>query len=171
MNATKIEAIYDRNHGKAREGWYIRVYLEDGRERDVPRDGKRRPGARRIRAEAADDGLTMGYTIPADTPVEYRWGEITIPDNTTIAARPVDPDLGLAVLVAEDESGAYEVVAVIATMAEAKDTAREDMLARMDDLQAGKHPLCPYLYAVWARGEGGQYRSLASWPADVMEVA
>jgi hypothetical protein len=60
---TKIRAI---NAG----GWFIRVSLSDGQERDIPLLNHRRaPSARRARAEAADDGLMWHYTVPRGVPV------------------------------------------------------------------------------------------------------
>lgn len=75
-------------------------------------------------------------------------------------AIPLQPDtqLGLAILIAEDEEGHYEPVAVAGTIAEAKELAKSDFLARQRRLQHGDDPgLCPYLYKLWAQSIDGNY--------------
>ena len=67
-------------------------------------------------------------------------------------------DLGLAMLIAESEDGQYEPVAVIANVGEAREVAQQDLQSRMDRLEHGESPLCPYEYKVWARGIDGDYR-------------
>ncbi|MGO9231040.1 MAG: hypothetical protein ACLQKA_17765 [Bryobacteraceae bacterium] len=75
-------------------------------------------------------------------------------------AIPLQPDtqLGLAVLVTEDEEGHYEPVAVASTINEAKELATSDLRGRMRQLERGGDPgLCPYEYKVWAQGIDGDY--------------
>ena len=67
-------------------------------------------------------------------------------------------DLGLAMLIAESEDGQYEPVAVVANVGEAREVAQQDLRSRMDRLEHGESPLCPYVYKVWARGIDGDYR-------------
>jgi hypothetical protein len=67
-------------------------------------------------------------------------------------------DLGLAMLIAESEDGQYEPVAVVANVGEAREVAQHDLRSRMDRLEHGESPLCPYEYKVWARGIDGDYR-------------
>ena len=74
---------------------------------------------------------------------------IEIKDNT---------DLGLAMLIAESEDGQYEPVAVVANVGEAREIASDDMASRMNRLEHGESPLCPYVYKVWARGIDGEHR-------------
>ena len=69
-----------------------------------------------------------------------------------------DTDLGLAMLIAESEDGQYEPVAVVANVGEAREVAQQDLQGRMDRLEHGESPLCPYEYKVWARGIDGDYR-------------
>ena len=70
-----------------------------------------------------------------------------------------DPtDLGPAMLIAESEDGQYEPVAVVATVDEARNLAQEDLQSRMERLEKGGSPLCPYTYRVWARGIDGEHR-------------
>jgi hypothetical protein len=70
-----------------------------------------------------------------------------------------DTDLGLAMLIAEDDEGKHEPVAVVGTIAEARETAAEDLRSRMRSVEAGGHAgLCPTLYTLWARGINGAYR-------------
>ncbi|MBZ5725128.1 MAG: hypothetical protein LAP87_09045 [Acidobacteriia bacterium] len=69
-----------------------------------------------------------------------------------------DTDLGLAMLIAESEDGQYEPVAVVANVGEAREVAQQDFRSRMDRLEHGETPLCPYVYKVWARGIDGEHR-------------
>ena len=76
-------------------------------------------------------------------------------------AIPLQPntDLGLAMLIAEDEEGHHEPVAVVSTIAEATEFARNDFRSRMSRLERGGDPgINPYLYKVWAHGIDGPYR-------------
>lgn len=66
-------------------------------------------------------------------------------------------DRGLAVLIAESESGEYETVGVVSTTYEAWEAATEDLRGRMDKLDAGESPMCPYIYRLWARNAAGAY--------------
>jgi len=75
-------------------------------------------------------------------------------------AIPLQPDteLGLAMLIAEDEEGHHEPVAVASTINEAKELAESDFLGRQRRLERGEDPgLCPYVYKVWAQGIDGCY--------------
>jgi len=70
-----------------------------------------------------------------------------------------DTDLGLAMLIAEDEEGHYEPVAVASTINEAKELAESDLRGRMRRLERGGDPgMCPYTYKLWAQGVDGDYR-------------
>ncbi len=91
----------------------------------------------------------------------------TTKQNKTQAARfggfafqlQPDTDLGLAMLIAEDEEGHHWPVAVVSTINEAKEIAESDFRGRMRRLERGDDPgLCPYLYLIWARGIDGEYR-------------
>jgi hypothetical protein len=76
-------------------------------------------------------------------------------------AIPLEPDtdLGLAMLIAEDEDGHYEPVASASTINEAKSLAKSDMLNRMRSVERDEHPgICPTCYKLWARGANGAYR-------------
>jgi hypothetical protein len=76
-------------------------------------------------------------------------------------AIPLQPDtqLGLAMLIAEDEEGHHEPVAVANSINEAKEIVESDLRDRMRRLEGGDDPgLCPYTYKLWARGIGGGYR-------------
>jgi len=75
-------------------------------------------------------------------------------------AIPLQPDteLGLAMLIAEDEEGRYEPVAVVVSIAEGREIAQSDLRNRMRRLEREDDPgLCPYTYRVWARGVEGCY--------------
>ena len=75
-------------------------------------------------------------------------------------AIPLQPDtnLGLAMLIAEDEEGHHEPVAVASTINEAKELAESDFRGRRRRLERGEDPgLCPYVYKVWAQGIDGYY--------------
>ena len=70
-----------------------------------------------------------------------------------------DTDLGLAMLIAEDEEGRIEPVAVAGTINEAKELAASDMRSRMRRLENDADPgICPARYRLWARGIDGDYR-------------
>src|SRR5690242_14009517 len=69
-----------------------------------------------------------------------------------------DTDLGLAMLIAEDDDGHHEPVAVVTTINEAKEIAQSDFRGRMRRLERDEDPgLCPASYKVWARGVDGSY--------------
>ena len=75
-------------------------------------------------------------------------------------AIPLQPDtnLGLAMLIAEDEEGHHEPVAVASTINEAKELADSDFRGRRRRLERGEDPgLCPYVYKVSAQGIDGYY--------------
>jgi hypothetical protein len=73
-----------------------------------------------------------------------------------------DTDLGLAVLVAEDEEGAYEPISVVRSINEAREIASDLLGKRMRRLERGGDPgLCPYIYKLWAWGVDGDYRVAA----------
>ena len=75
-----------------------------------------------------------------------------------IPLRP-ETELGLAMLIAEDEEGHYEPVAVAATINEAKELAESDMHARMRSMESGGDAgICPVRYKLWARGIDGDHR-------------
>ena len=62
-------------------------------------------------------------------------------------------------LVAEDEEGGYEPIAVTSTLNEAYELAASDMALRMKKLNQGNDPgLCPARYALWVRGQMGRIR-------------
>jgi hypothetical protein len=81
-----------------------------------------------------------------------------------IEIRP-DTNLGLAILVAEDEEGHYEPVGVVVSINEAREIAAGDMRRRHNELARGEAPMCPYEYKVWAQGLGGDYRVAGTIPA------
>ncbi len=75
-------------------------------------------------------------------------------------AIPLQPDteLGLAMLIAEDEEGRSEPVAIASTIREATELARTDWRARINRLERGEDPgLCVDVYKLWARGIDGQF--------------
>ncbi len=70
-----------------------------------------------------------------------------------------DTELGLAMLVAEDEEGRYEPVGVVVSINEAREIAASNMAYRRKQLDRGGDPgICPYEYKVWAQGSDGDYR-------------
>ena len=75
-------------------------------------------------------------------------------------AVPMSPDaeLGLAMLIVEDEYGLYEPVAVAGTINEAKELAESDLRGRMQRVERGEDQLCPARYLLWGRGGKGDYR-------------
>jgi hypothetical protein len=70
-----------------------------------------------------------------------------------------DTDLGLALLIVEDEQGHYEPVANVSTINEAKELAAQDSRRRRERLERDEDPgLCPHSYKLWARGSDGEFR-------------
>ncbi len=70
-----------------------------------------------------------------------------------------DTDLGLALLIAEDDEGRYEPVASVSTINEAKHVAADDLRRRRERLECDEDPgLCPRAYKLWARGTDGKFR-------------
>ena len=75
-------------------------------------------------------------------------------------AIPLQPDtnLGHAMLIAEDDEGNSQPVAVASTISEAKEIAESDMRERMRRLEGGDDAgICPARYKLWARGVDGEY--------------
>ena len=69
------------------------------------------------------------------------------------------PNWAWRCLIAEDEDGHHEPVAVTSTINEAKEIAESDLRSRMRRIERGEDPgICPYTYKVWARGSDGDYR-------------
>jgi hypothetical protein len=60
-----------------------------------------------------------------------------------------------SLLVAEDEEGGYEPVALVSTLREARELAAEDFRFRLADVENGKDTLCPARYATWVRRSAG----------------
>ena len=74
-------------------------------------------------------------------------GNMEIDDNT---------ELGYGcLLVAEDEAGGYEPVALVSTLREAHDLVTEDFRLRLADVESGNACLCPARYAIWVRRSRG----------------
>ncbi len=77
-----------------------------------------------------------------------------------------DTDLGLAMLIVEDEGGHYEPLGSSWTIKEGKELAQHDFRFRMKLLEKDEDPgLCPYIYKLWARGPGGVHQVAATWNA------
>jgi hypothetical protein len=88
--------------------------------------------------------------------------QTTTPTGFAIPLLP-DTDLGLAMLIAEDEDGHTQPVAIASTISEAGEIAKSDLRGRMRRLERGEDPgLCLYEYKVWARGIDGTYRIAAT---------
>jgi hypothetical protein len=73
-----------------------------------------------------------------------------------------DTELGIAMLIAEDEEGHYQPVASVININEGREIAQSDLRRRMRELERGNDPgLCPYCYRIWATGLDGDYRVAA----------
>ena len=97
---------------------------------------------------------------PTSQMIENRYSGFAIP------LQP-DTELGLALLIAEDEEGHHEPVAVASTINEAKEIAQRALRSRMRRLDRGADPgMCPYIYKLWARGIDGDYRIALELDAD-----
>jgi hypothetical protein len=66
-----------------------------------------------------------------------------------------ETNLGIAMLIAEDDAGNYFPIGPVSTIREANEIAREDLRRRMHDLDCGGEPCCPAIYKVWAHGVDG----------------
>ncbi len=75
-------------------------------------------------------------------------------------------ELGVGMLIAESEDGAYEPIAPVSTIGEARDMAGHDLRGRMSSLEKGGEPMCPTLYRVWPRNERGEFTSVAEIEAN-----
>jgi hypothetical protein len=71
-------------------------------------------------------------------------------------------DLGLAMLIVEDEEGHYEPVGVVTNIGEGREIAQSDWRRRI--CQPEHDRLCPYVYKVWAAGLDGDLRVAAEFP-------
>lgn len=67
-----------------------------------------------------------------------------------------DQDLGLALLVAEFEGGAYQPISPVSTLAEARELAQGDLRARAKQLATGLEPACTH-YRLWKRDDRGTF--------------
>jgi hypothetical protein len=75
-------------------------------------------------------------------------------------AIPLQPDteLGLAMLIAEDDDGHFEPIAVVVSIAEGRELATDDQRRRMRLIERDEDAgLCPTRYKVWARGVEERY--------------
>ena len=71
----------------------------------------------------------------------------------------LDTNLGLAMLILEDEEGHYEPINLASTIGEAREMAISDSQHRRPD------SLCPYVYKLFATGNGGKQRLVAEFLA------
>lgn len=86
-----------------------------------------------------------------------------------IAIKPAT-DLGLAMLIAETDDGHYEPVAVVSSVAEAREIASGDFARRLKETSIGREDVtCPARYAIWAQGLGGDYKPLRDYTIDGTE--
>jgi hypothetical protein len=75
-------------------------------------------------------------------------------------------DLGIGMLIAESEDGACQPVAAVSTIRGAREMANGDMRGRRHRLERGDEPMYPARYLVWARGDCGEFTSVAEIEAD-----
>jgi hypothetical protein len=68
-----------------------------------------------------------------------------------------DVELGIAILIAEDTAGTYEVLGPVATINEAIEIASDDFARRLRELEHDGDPMHVELYKVWARDYDGNY--------------
>jgi hypothetical protein len=66
-----------------------------------------------------------------------------------------ETNLGIALLIAEVDDGAYEPVGSVSSISEAREIASRDFALRQAKLQNGGESLCPAAYKVWAAGLDG----------------
>src|ERR1043166_6535424 len=86
-------------------------------------------------------------------------------------AIPLQPDteLSLAMLIAEDEEGRTQPIAVASTINEAKELALNDFDCRLKKMQNDEDAgICPYEYKLWARGVEGEY--IVAWKIETSKL-
>ena len=64
-------------------------------------------------------------------------------------------DLGIAMLIAEDDDGGYLPIGPVSTIAEGREIAQHHLCKQMSRLACGQEPFCPAMYKVWAHGLDG----------------
>src|SRR5689334_7627136 len=104
----------------------------------------------------------MKNTTRKQTPNRKNYNGFAIP----LAA---DTQLGLSILIAEDEEGHTQPIACANTIAEASELAFSDFRSRMRRLAANEDAgLCPYVYKLWARGIEGEY--IVAWSIEASQL-
>ena len=68
-----------------------------------------------------------------------------------------DVDLSIGILIAESETGQYEVLGPVATINEGIEIARHDYTHRLRSLDEGGDPMHVEIYKVWSRNYDGEY--------------
>ena len=66
-SVTKAEVIWD--HSMDNQGWYVRLYLSNGQQRDNSFTARRDIGIARARKEARKEARAWGWHMPPGTPV------------------------------------------------------------------------------------------------------
>jgi hypothetical protein len=69
----------------------------------------------------------------------------------------LDVDLSVGILIAECETGQYEVVGPVSTINEGIEIARHDHTRRLRTVEQGDDPMHVDIYKVWARNHDGDY--------------
>ena len=70
-------------------------------------------------------------------------------------------NLGLAILIAENDLGHYEPVGVVGTIQEAREMAQHDMAHRLAELAQDRSPMAADIYRLWGMKSNG-YELLTS---------
>lgn len=82
--------------------------------------------------------------------------------NTQARAIDETTDLGIGFLIVESGEGAYEPVAPVSTIGEAREMASHDLYRRMQRLNRAEDPICPARYLIWARSDSGEYQVITT---------
>jgi hypothetical protein len=107
--------------------------------------------------------LKRAVTIPGSEPAEPR-GRL----HPAFGTLGRDVDLAVGVLIAEDATGAYEIVGPVSTINEAIEIAGDDFARRLKDLNRGGVPMCPEIYKVWSCDYDGRYALVSEiFPANL----
>ena len=79
--------------------------------------------------------------------------------NNSPFACPIEEhtELGLAMLIVEDDAGHYEPLGVVVSISEGREIAEDDFHLRLKQVERGEEPMLPALYKVFARGADGGY--------------
>jgi len=72
MKLVETHIIWDRDHGSANEGWYARLFREDGQQIDCPFEAPQTATDAELRRKARQEARAWGLDVPAGEKYIYR---------------------------------------------------------------------------------------------------